>query len=120
MLYCGRYKDAEDTCALLLPGCDRLYLQAETAWRSGDPASAVTVLQTALEGCPDSGKCKDLLAAVGPLADLQTSAQGLLLEGEHAPETLETIRAEQFSLPLGAHQWVYVCSCRTTQEGTEF
>jgi len=28
MIYCGRYTDAEEGCAVLLPGTDRLYLQA--------------------------------------------------------------------------------------------
>ncbi len=82
LIYCGRYKDAEAGCTRLLPGPDRVYLQAETAWRSGDPEAARQLLCQALEASPACAKCSDLLARVEGLAATLASARGFLEEGE--------------------------------------
>ncbi len=36
LILCQRYREAAAECEGLLEGVDRLYLQAEVAWRQGD------------------------------------------------------------------------------------
>lgn len=85
LLLCQRYTDAEAACASLLEGsADRLYLQAEAAWRQGDLPAAAEALRQALRAAGPTGgsaKCSSLLAHVRELLGLQEEAVAALEEG---------------------------------------
>jgi DnaJ family protein C protein 7 len=71
---CGRYAEAEAGCEALLDSVDRLYLEAEIAWRKGEPARAMQQLALALERAQGSAKCIALLTFIQPLEQLQQRA----------------------------------------------
>lgn len=83
LLLCRRYVDAAAACAALLEGtADRLYLEAEVAWRQGRLSAAADALRQALQvavaGC---GKCSSLLWYVEQLQGLEEEAVAALEEG---------------------------------------
>jgi predicted Zn-dependent protease len=84
LLLCQRYADAQAGCEGLLEGSiDRLYLEAEAAWRQGSLAAAAAKLEGALEAAGSGGseKCSRLLAYVQELAALDEAAAASLEEG---------------------------------------
>lgn len=94
LLLCQRYTEAEAGCETLLDGsADRLYLEAEVAWRQGRLEAAVQKLQQALaiaqgsnsnnsdSGNTGSQKCNSLLAYVEELLALQQQAVAALEDG---------------------------------------
>jgi tetratricopeptide (TPR) repeat protein len=75
LLLCQRYADAEAECSSLLEGsADRLYLEAEAAWRQGSLATAADRLRQALQVSQGSGKCSGLLRHVQELQQLEQQA----------------------------------------------
>ncbi len=87
LLLCQRYADAEAACSSLLDGStDRLYLEAEAAWRQGRLEAAADRLQQALEAaggaCP---KCSDLLRFVEVLQ--QTEQEAIFALEDGLPQT---------------------------------
>lgn len=83
LLLCQRYADAEAACSGLLEGStDRLYLEAEAAWRQGKLEAAADRLQQALVAaggaCP---KCSDLLQHVEALQQTEQEALFALEDG---------------------------------------
>ena len=87
LLLCQRYADAEAACSSLLEGStDRLYLEAEAAWRQGRLEAAADRLQQALEAaggaCP---KCSDLLRFVEALQ--QTEQEAIFALEDGLPQT---------------------------------
>ena len=89
LLLCQRYSDAAEACrSLLAESADRLYLEAEVAWRQGGLAAAAKALRQALAvtaaataaaaaaggAAAGSNKCCDLLAHVETLQRLEEEA----------------------------------------------
>lgn len=83
LLLCQRYADAKAACSSLLEGsADRLYLEAEAAWRQGSLGAAAERLQQALQAAGGScGKCSSLLQFVGQLQGLEEEAALALEDG---------------------------------------
>ena len=82
LLLCQRYADAEAECSSLLEGsADRLYLEAEAAWRQGSLAAATDRLRQALRVAQGSGKCGGLLRHVEELQRLEQQAVLALEDG---------------------------------------
>ena len=84
LLLCQRYADAEAGCSGLLEGrTERLYLEAEAAWRNGRLAAAADKLRAALAAAPggSSAKCASLAAHVAELAALEEEAVAALEDG---------------------------------------
>lgn len=83
LLLCQRYTDAEAACSGLLEGStERLYLEAEAAWRQGSLEAAADRLRQALQAassaCP---KCSSLLQHVEALQQLEQEAAFALEDG---------------------------------------
>lgn len=72
LIFCQRYEDAERQCLTLLPGIDRVYLQAEVAWRSGSLNECLAFLK---ESRPLglSQKCDALHEIVSKLLGIELS-----------------------------------------------
>lgn len=81
LIYCHRYKDAACRCDELMPGVDRLYLQAQAAWRAGDLAPALQFLDAAVAISPESQKCQELHRIVSCLASRWAAAQDAFDDG---------------------------------------
>ncbi len=83
LLYCQRYESAAQQSKELLPGTDRLYLEAELAWRSGHLASSLTFLQESEQAKKVGSKCEALHRFVSRLVSLEEASQKAMEEGEH-------------------------------------
>lgn len=81
LILCQRYADARSGCVTLPDGVDKLYLQAEAAWRTGSLQEAVGALQAALALRPDSRKCAELQQLVQPLLQHESLATGAFEQG---------------------------------------
>lgn len=81
MIHCQRYHDASQLCKELLPGIDSLYLEAETAWRSGNLTASLEYLQASREAIREVSKCAELQKLVASLADLETACQDAIERG---------------------------------------
>ncbi|KAL4452009.1 hypothetical protein ABPG75_007671 [Micractinium tetrahymenae] len=85
LLLCQRYAEAEAGCSGLPEGStERLYLEAEVAWRQGRLQAAADKLQQALQVAASSSgrqKCSSLLEHVSSLLALWEEAEAALEEG---------------------------------------
>lgn len=83
LLLCQRYADADAACSSLLEGStDRLYLEAEAAWRQGRLEAAADRLQQALEAAGGAcSKCSDLLRFVEALQQTEQEAAFAVEDG---------------------------------------
>ena len=82
LLLCQRYAEAQAGCCSLLEGsADRLYLEAEVAWRQGSLAAAAGSLQRALQVAGSSRKCSSLLAHVCELQEVERQGELALEDG---------------------------------------
>ena len=82
LIYCQRYEDAACRCDELMPGVDRLYLQAQAAWRAGDLAPALEFLDAAVAISPESQKCRELHKIVSCLVSRWAAAHDAFDDGE--------------------------------------
>lgn len=82
LIHCQRYDDAAQKCQDLLPGVDKLYLQAEIAWRSGQLKPCLEYLHK----CSDTGstapKCKSLSAKAYRLLQIEETCTDAAEEGK--------------------------------------
>ena len=67
---------------------DRLYLRAELLWRQGQLPGAVEALRSALASSPDSGKCRERLTFLQPIAAELQQASLAMDSGQHSCENL--------------------------------
>lgn len=83
LLLCSRYTDAAAGCSSMLEGtAERLYLEAEVAWRQGRLQDAAEALHLGLQAAGGScAKCASLLQNVEGLQGLEEQATAALEEG---------------------------------------
>ena len=74
LIACQRYREAAAECEGLLEGPDRLYLQAEVAWRTGELEGALGLLGQALAAAPACAKAAELRGFVARLEGLWREA----------------------------------------------
>lgn len=82
LIYCQRYGDAAQQCKELLPGKDRLHLQAEIAWRSGQLSSSLKLLQSSEQDAKGVEKFDCLREVVLRLSRLEEACQQAREEGK--------------------------------------
>ena len=82
LIYCQRYDDAAQQCKALLPGKDRLYIQAEIAWRSGQLISSLNLLQSSEQDAKRLEKFECSRELVLRLSRLEDACQQAKEEGE--------------------------------------
>ena len=74
LIMCQRYADARVAASKLLPGVDRLYLEAEASWRAGVLSEALAALRGALTISAGSQKCSERLQTLQPVQQLDASS----------------------------------------------
>lgn len=82
LILCQRYTDAHSACESLLPGVDKLYLQAQAGWRAGSLKDALAALQAALALMQDSPKCSQLMDLVAGIMQHDDAAAAALEQGK--------------------------------------
>lgn len=82
LIWCGRLQSAGQLCQTLPDGIDKLYLQAQSAWRSGDLVAYRQAVDQALQISSQAGKVTDLQTYVGQLEGFIGEAETSLEDGE--------------------------------------
>ncbi|CAL8466826.1 g6362 [Coccomyxa elongata] len=102
LILCQRYTDAHSACDSLLPGVDKLYLQAQAGWRAGSLKEALAALHGAQALVQNSPKCSQLIDLVAGVMQHDNAAAAAFEEGREE-ECIEECAA---ALQLTEH-----CSC---------
>lgn len=82
LILCGRYQDALTGTEQLLQGAEKLYLQAECTWRMGNLTQAQEYISKAINICPESTKCINLLHFLKELTQKLAWAEELFEQEE--------------------------------------
>ena len=109
LIFCQRYEDARAACEQLPPGVDRLYLEAQTAWRAGDLTAAKMCLDQAMSARRDSTKCRQLLALVSELACKLEAVDTALNDGKSPFLPSGALRPE----PHTQKDLIFLCTTKT-------
>lgn len=104
LILCQRYTDAHSACDSLLPGVDKLYLQAQAGWRAGSLKDALAALQAAQALVQSSPKCSQLIDVVAGVMQHDDAATAAFDEGE-------LIKHLEEADPDDAHLRLPLCCC---------